>query len=80
MGALNLYLYKYSSRPRTPLSDAVMQKCFQHFQPPGGEIIVAVAGELEVDQFPEMLALTVGHEGRGKLIEGRAKTGVRVLA
>ena len=34
---------------------------------------VAVAGEAEVDQFPELLALTVGHERCGKLCEGRAK-------
>ena len=51
----------------------MLQKCFQFFQPPGGEVVVAVAGELEVDQFPEMLALTVSHECSGKLSKGRAE-------
>ena len=50
-----------------------MQKRFQFFKPPGGEVVVAVAGEAEVDQFPQLFALAVGHECCGKLSEGRAE-------
>ena len=60
---------------------AVLQKCFQLFQPPGWEIVIAVAGELEVDQFPELFALAVGHECRREFTEGRAeirRAGLRV--
>ena len=59
----------------------MQQKRFQLFQPPGGEIVIAVAGKLEVDQFPELFALTVGHEGCCELSEGRAEdwsAGLRV--
>ena len=37
-----------------------MQKCFQRFEALGREVIVAVAGEAKVDQFPELFALAVG--------------------
>ena len=43
--------------------------------------MAAVAGELEVDQFPELFALTIGHEGGRQLVEGRAeirRAGLRV--
>ena len=50
-----------------------MQKRFQCLQALGREIIVAVAREAEVDQFPELLALAVSHERRGEFREGRAE-------
>ena len=49
----------------------MLQECFQLFQPPGGKIVVAVAGEAEVDQFSQLSALTVGHESSGKFSKGR---------
>ena len=53
---------------------AMLQKRFQLFQSPGWEVVVvAVAGEAEVNQFPELIALAVGHESSGKLVEGRAE-------
>ena len=39
-----------------------MQKRFQSFEALCREVVVAVTGEAEVDQFPELLALTVGQE------------------
>ena len=50
-----------------------MQKRFQRFEALSREIVVAVAGETEVDQFTELFALTVGHEGCGKLSKGRTE-------
>ena len=35
--------------------------------------MVAVAGKAEVDQFLQLFALAVGHEGGRKLVEGRAE-------
>lgn len=39
-----------------------MQKRFQSFEALCREVVVAVTGEAEVDQFPELFALTVGQE------------------
>ena len=39
-----------------------MQKRFPRFEALCREVVVAVTGEAEVDQFPELLALTIGHE------------------
>ena len=50
-----------------------MQKVLQNLKTPCREVVVAVAGEAEVDQFPELFALTVGHEGGREFVEGRAK-------
>ena len=50
-----------------------LQKRFQLFQPPGGEVVVTVAGEAEVNQFPQVFALAVGHERRGEFGEGRSE-------
>ena len=52
---------------------AMLQKCFQRLEALCWEVVVAVAGEAEVDQFPELLALAGGHECRGKFPEGRAE-------
>lgn len=50
-----------------------MQKVLQNLKTPCRAVVVAVAGEAEVDQFPELFALTVGHEGGREFVEGRAK-------
>ena len=53
----------------------------QKLKPPCGKVIVSVAGEMEVDQVPELFALPVGHERSGKFSEGRSEnrsTGLRV--
>lgn len=50
-----------------------MQKRLQHLETLCREVVVAVAGEAEVDQFPELFALAVGHECRGKLRKRRAE-------
>ena len=39
-----------------------MQKRFQRLEALCREVVVAVTGEAEVDQFTELLALTVGQE------------------
>ena len=51
----------------------LLYKRFQRFETLCREVVVAVTGEAEADQFPELFALAVGHECRGKFPEGRAE-------
>ena len=62
----NVYAFAY-------LQNTPLQKCLQYLKALCREIVVAVAGETEVDQFPELFALAVGHEHGGKFPEGRAE-------
>ena len=50
-----------------------MQKHFQTFQSSGREIVIPVACEAEVDQFPELFALAASHERGSKFPEGRTE-------
>ena len=50
-----------------------LQKRFPRLEALRREVVVAVAGEAEVDQFSELFALTLGHERGGKLSEGRSE-------
>ena len=50
-----------------------MQKVLQNLKTPCWEVVVAVAGETEVDQLSELFALTVGHESGCEFVEGRAE-------
>ena len=50
-----------------------LQKRFQCLNTLCREVVVTITGEAEVDQFSEMFALAVGHEGGRQLVEGRAE-------